>query len=113
VSLINIPEHYSAVVAASKNKMNLALSIAVGSAIQIATLLFPIMVFAGISIGVPIYVGQIETYIIVGSCFFSAYPLITGTSSYVIGYCFIVFYIFYVVGYYFREESSAIAGEQS
>jgi len=111
----NIPEHYSAVVAASKNKMNLALSIAVGSAIQIATLLFPIMVFAGISSGVPMsfYVGQIETYIIVGSCFFSAYPLITGTSSYVIGYCFIVFYIFYVVGYYFREESSAIAGEQS
>jgi len=109
----NIPEHYSAVVAASKNKMNLALSIAVGSAIQIATLLFPILVFAGISIGVPMsfYVGQIETYIIVASCFFSAYPLITGTSSYVIGYCFIVFYIFYVVGYYFREESSAIAGE--
>jgi len=107
----NISEHFTAVIAASKNKMNLALSIAAGSAIQIGTLLYPVLVLVAFFANEPLsfYVGEMETPIILATCVFSSYPLMSGSSSYVIGYGFMCFYIFYVVVYYFREESQAIA----
>ncbi len=50
----NAAEHSTAVMVAIKNKMDLALSIAVGSSIQIALLVAPVLVFASYLFGAPL-----------------------------------------------------------
>ncbi|MBA5865915.1 MAG: calcium/proton exchanger [Nitrospira sp. CR1.3] len=55
VALIgNAAEHSTAVMVALKNKMDLALGIAVGSSLQIALLIAPILVFASYLLGKPL-----------------------------------------------------------
>jgi len=49
----NAAEHSSAVLMAMKNRMDLAVSIAAGSSIQVALLIAPILVFLGILFGQP------------------------------------------------------------
>ena len=49
----NAAEHSSAVLMALKNRMDLAVSIAVGSSAQVALLIAPILVFAGLALGQP------------------------------------------------------------
>jgi Ca2+:H+ antiporter len=49
----NAAEHSAAVVAARKNKMDLSLTIAVGSSVQIALLVAPLLVFASHALGHP------------------------------------------------------------
>jgi Ca2+:H+ antiporter len=49
----NAAEHSSAVVMAMKNRMDLAVSIAVGSSAQVALLIAPILVFIGLALGQP------------------------------------------------------------
>ena len=50
----NAAEHSTAVMVAMKNKMDLALGIAVGSSLQIALLVAPILVFASYLFGAPL-----------------------------------------------------------
>ncbi|HMU56164.1 MAG TPA: calcium/proton exchanger [Nitrospira sp.] len=50
----NAAEHSTAVMVAMKNKMDLALSIAVGSSLQIALLVAPLLVFASYLFGKPL-----------------------------------------------------------
>jgi Ca2+:H+ antiporter len=50
----NAAEHSTAVVAAMKNKMDLALGIAVGSSLQIALFVAPVLVFASYLVGQPL-----------------------------------------------------------
>lgn len=49
----NAAEHSSAVLMAMKNRMDLAVSIAVGSSIQVALLVAPVLVFLGMMFGQP------------------------------------------------------------
>lgn len=49
----NAAEHSSAVLMAMKNRMDLAVGIAVGSSIQVALLIAPILVFMGVAFGQP------------------------------------------------------------
>ncbi len=49
----NAAEHTSAVVMALKNKMDLALQIAIGSTTQVAMLVVPVLVFVGVLVGHP------------------------------------------------------------
>ncbi len=49
----NAAEHSSAVLMAMKNRMDLAVSIAVGSSIQVALLIAPLLVFFGVAMGQP------------------------------------------------------------
>jgi Ca2+:H+ antiporter len=50
----NAAEHSTAVMVALKNKMDLAFGIAVGSSLQIALLIAPILVFASYAFGAPL-----------------------------------------------------------
>jgi Ca2+:H+ antiporter len=50
----NAAEHSTAVMVALKNKMDLALGIAVGSSLQIALLVAPVLVFASYAFGAPL-----------------------------------------------------------
>ena len=49
----NAAEHSSAVLMAMKNRMDLAVSIAVGSSAQVALLIAPVLVFVGLALGQP------------------------------------------------------------
>ena len=49
----NAAEHSSAVMMAMKNRMDLSVSIALGSSIQVALLIAPLLVFAGVLFGQP------------------------------------------------------------
>ena len=49
----NAAEHSSAVMMAMRNRMDLAVSIAVGSSAQVALLIAPVLVFVGLAIGKP------------------------------------------------------------
>jgi Ca2+:H+ antiporter len=49
----NAAEHSSAVMMAMRNRMDLAVSIAVGSSAQVALLIAPVLVFVGLAIGQP------------------------------------------------------------
>jgi Ca2+:H+ antiporter len=49
----NAAEHSSAVMMALRNRMDLAVSIAVGSSAQVALLIAPVLVFVGLAIGQP------------------------------------------------------------
>src|SRR5688572_24777497 len=49
----NAAEHSSAILMAMKNRMDLAVTIAVGSSIQVALLIAPVLVFLGVAFGQP------------------------------------------------------------
>ena len=49
----NAAEHSSAVLMATRNRMDLAVSIAVGSSAQVALLIAPVLVFVGLALGKP------------------------------------------------------------
>jgi Ca2+:H+ antiporter len=49
----NAAEHSSAILMAMKNRMDLAVSIAVGSSAQVALLIAPVLVFVGLAFGKP------------------------------------------------------------
>ena len=49
----NAAEHSSAVIMAARNRMDLAVGIAVGSSVQVALLVAPVLVFAGLIFGQP------------------------------------------------------------
>ncbi|MEP7000584.1 MAG: calcium/proton exchanger [bacterium] len=49
----NAAEHSSAVLMAMKNRMDLAVSIAIGSSAQVALLIAPVLVFVGLALGKP------------------------------------------------------------
>jgi Ca2+:H+ antiporter len=49
----NAAEHSSAVMMAMRNRMDLAVSIAIGSSAQVALLIAPVLVFVGLAVGRP------------------------------------------------------------
>jgi len=61
----NAAEHFTAVTVAGKNKMDLSVGIAIGSSIQIALFVTPIMVLIGWALGVPMTLqfGSFETLV--------------------------------------------------
>ena len=50
----NAAEHSTAILVAMKNKMELAFQIAVGSSVQLALLIAPVLVFCGYFLGIPL-----------------------------------------------------------
>jgi len=61
----NAAEHFTAVTVAGKNKMDLSVGIAIGSSIQIALFVTPLMVLIGWALGVPMTLqfGSFETLV--------------------------------------------------
>ena len=61
----NAAEHFTAVTVAGKNKMDLSVGIAIGSSIQIALFVTPLMVLMGWALGVPMTLqfGSFETLV--------------------------------------------------
>lgn len=99
----NAAEHVTAVTVATKNKMDLAINVAVGSSIQIALFVTPLIVILGWIIGrdMSLYFSLFETVSLFASAFVVSLLLIDGRSNYLEGALLIAAYIIIAVAAFF------------
>jgi Ca2+:H+ antiporter len=112
----NAAEHVTAVTVAAKNKMDLAIGIALGSSIQIAIFVTPLMVILGWIIGrdMSLYFSLFETVSLFASALIVSFILIDGRSNYLEGALLMAAYIIIAVSafYYPSCDLSTVSGPQ-
>ena len=99
----NAAEHVTAVTVAAKNKMDLAINIALGSSIQIALFVTPLMVILGwiIKTNMSLYFSLFETVSLFASAFIVSFLMIDGRSNYLEGALLIAAYVIIAVAAFF------------
>jgi len=99
----NAAEHYSAVVAARRNQMTLAVEIAVGSSAQIALLVAPAVVLYSMAIGHPMSLlfNAFEITAIALSVLATVIVVLDGESNWVEGLQLIAVYLILALAFYF------------
>jgi len=91
----NAAEHVTAVTVAAKNKLDLALGVALGSSIQIALFVTPLVVVLGWCMGkeMSLYFNLFETVSIFVSTFVVNFLVLDGRSNYLEGALLCVCYV--------------------
>jgi Ca2+:H+ antiporter len=99
----NIAEHLVAVKVALDNKMDLSLGIAVGSSIQVALFVTPVVVFAGVLLGEPMTLvfNNFELAALIGSTIIAALISNDGESNWMEGAQLLSLYVILGVAFYF------------
>ena len=99
----NAAEHYSAVVAAYRNQMTLAVEIAVGSSAQIALLVAPSVVLYSMAIGQPMSLlfNAFEISAIALSVLSTVIVVVDGESNWVEGLQLVAVYLILALAFYF------------
>ena len=99
----NAAEHSTAVMVAMKNKMDLALAIAVGSSLQIALLVAPILVFASYLFGTPLDLifTPFEVAAVTISVLIVGFVSIDGESHWMEGVMLVGVYTMLAIAFYF------------
>lgn len=99
----NAAEHVTAVTVAYKNKMDLAIGIALGSSIQVAILITPFMVVLGwiIKQDMSLYFSLFETVSLFASAMIVGFLLIDGRSNYLEGALLIAAYVIIALAAFF------------
>ncbi|CEP62378.1 Vcx1p LALA0_S05e04302g [Lachancea lanzarotensis] len=107
----NAAEHVTSVIVATKNKMDLALSVAIGSSLQIALFVTPFMVLVGWVIGVPMTLNfsTFETATLFIAVFLSNYLILDGLSNYLEGIMSIAMYVLIALAFYYYPDERAMA----
>ncbi|RYP59498.1 hypothetical protein DL769_008503 [Monosporascus sp. CRB-8-3] len=106
----NAAEHVTAVAVAMKNKMDLAIGVAVGSSIQIALFLTPLVVILGWIIGreMTLYFTLFETVCLFVSAFIVNFLVLDGRSNYLEGALLCSTYVIIaLVAFYYPEGKDA------
>ncbi|KIV96053.1 calcium/proton exchanger [Exophiala mesophila] len=110
----NAAEHVTAVTVAAKNKMDLAINIALGSSIQIALFVTPFMVILGwiLKTEMSLYFSLFETVSLFASAFIVSFLMIDGRSNYLEGALLIAAYVIIAVAafYYPKCDLSDASG---
>jgi len=114
----NAAEHVTAVTVATKNKMDLAIGVAVGSSIQIALFVTPLVVLLGwiLHRDMSLYFNLFETISLFVTAFVVNFLVLDGRSNYLEGSLLIAAYIIIAVGaFYYPAENaqSAVGGGTS
>ncbi|ORY55888.1 Sodium/calcium exchanger protein-domain-containing protein [Pseudomassariella vexata] len=114
----NAAEHVTAVTVAMKNKMDLAIGVAVGSSIQIALFITPLVVILGwiIDQDMTLYFTLFETVCLFISAFIVNFLVLDGRSNYLEGALLCATYIIIAVVAFFYpqgDDASEWAGNQS
>ena len=113
----NAAEHVTAVTVASKNKMDLAIGVAVGSSIQIALFVTPVVVLLGwiLSKDMSLYFSLFETVSLFVSAFIVNFLVLDGRSNYLEGTLLMAAYIIIAVAAFFypNADSQSIVGGSS
>ncbi|KAK2801850.1 hypothetical protein FQN50_007595 [Emmonsiellopsis sp. PD_5] len=99
----NAAEHVTAVTVASKNKMDLAIGVALGSSIQIALFVTPVIVLLGwcLNTEMSLYFSLFETVSLFVSAFIVNYLVLDGRTNYLEGALLIAAYIIIAVAAFF------------
>ena len=99
----NAAEHVTAVTVASKNKMDLALGVALGSSIQIALFVTPLIVLLGwiLNTEMSLYFSLFETISLFASAFIVNYLVLDGRSNYLEGALLIAAYVIIALAAFF------------
>jgi Ca2+:H+ antiporter len=105
----NAAEHVTAVTVATKNKMDLAIGVAVGSSIQIALFVTPIVVLLGwiLHTDMSLYFNLFETVSLVATAFVINFLILDGRSNYLEGSLLIAVYVIIAVVAFFYPETAA------
>jgi len=98
----NAAEHSTAVLMAIKNKMNLAMHIAIGSSIQIALFVAPLLVFISYAIGTPIdlYFTPMEMLAVGAAVIVVNQVARDGESHWMEGVLLLAVYVMIAIGFY-------------
>ena len=91
----NAVEHVTAVTVSVKDKLNLSMSIAVGSSIQVSLCILPILVLIGWAIGQPmmLFFDTFETITLVISVLLVNFAISDGRTNYLEGFVMMMAYI--------------------
>ncbi|KAH7045885.1 vacuolar calcium ion transporter /H(+) exchanger [Macrophomina phaseolina] len=113
----NAAEHVTAVTVAAKNKMDLAIGVAVGSSIQIAIFVTPFIVILGWIMGkeMSLYFNIFETVSLFVTAFVINFLILDGRSNYLEGSLLIAAYVIIAVASFFYPdgcEASQIGGSE-
>ncbi|ORY02263.1 Sodium/calcium exchanger protein-domain-containing protein [Clohesyomyces aquaticus] len=113
----NAAEHVTAVTVATKNKMDLAIGVAVGSSIQIAIFVTPFIVILGWIMGkeMSLYFNIFETVSLFVTAFVVNFLVLDGRSNYLEGSLLIAAYIIIAVASFFYPDgcdASQIGGQE-
>jgi len=114
----NAAEHVTAVSVAMKNKMDLAIGIAVGSSIQIAIFITPVIVILGWAMGkeMTLYFNIFETVALFVTVLVVNFLVLDGRSNYLEGSLLIAAYIIIALASFFYPDgcdASAIGGNEN
>lgn len=113
----NAAEHVTAVTVATKNKMDLAIGVAIGSSIQIALFVTPFVVILGwiMHKDMSLYFNLFETVSLFVSVFVINFLILDGRSNYLEGSLLIAAYVIIAVAAFFypnvQDESQLGGGE--
>ena len=99
----NVAEHLVAVQVAVKNQMNLSLEIAVGSSLQIALFVAPLLVFISLLMGHPLTLvfDQFELIALTAAALIAALVALDGESNWMEGAQLLVVYIILALAFFF------------
>ncbi|OAD67957.1 hypothetical protein PHYBLDRAFT_89450, partial [Phycomyces blakesleeanus NRRL 1555(-)] len=102
----NAAEHVSAVTVAIKNKMDLALSIAVGSSMQIALFVTPLMVLLGwiLDVDMSLFFNIYETAVLFIAVIMVSYLIMDGKSNWLEGMMLCSVYIIIAISFYYYPD---------
>lgn len=108
----NAAEHSAAIFAAKKNKMDLSLTIAVGSSVQIALLVAPVLVFASHAVGHPMALvfHPLEIAATILSVLIVAHIAGDGETNWFEGAQLVALYVLLAVAFFFAPEAAQSAG---
>jgi Ca2+:H+ antiporter len=99
----NAAEHSTAVLVALKNKMDLAMNIAVGSSVQVALFVAPVLVFASYAFGNPmdLHFSTFEVVAVVISVLAVRFITVDGESNWMEGVQVLAVYVILAMAFYF------------
>ncbi|KAL1301838.1 hypothetical protein AAFC00_006023 [Neodothiora populina] len=105
----NAAEHVTAVTVAAKNKMDLAIGVSVGSSIQIALFVTPLVVILGwiLDKDMSLYFNLFETVSLFITTFLVNFLVLDGRSNYLEGSLLIAVYVIIAVSAFFYPDGTA------
>ena len=99
----NVAEHLTAVTVAAKNRMDMSLEISVGSSLQVALFVAPVLVFVSLLMGNPLTLvfNQFELIALAAAAFISALVALDGQSNWMEGAQLLVVYVILAMAFFF------------
>ncbi len=99
----NVAEHVVAIEVATKNHMDLSMGIALGSSLQVALFVAPLLVFISLLFGHPLTLEftTFEVAAMLASCFIAAHVAMDGETNWLEGVLLVSLYLVMAAGFYF------------